>query len=61
MWAIRLRQGPLDQQGANSLSEAIRNTFDEGHRASRAVTAVTVFGEEEEREVNTTSFPHHPL
>ena len=53
--------GPSEQRGANSPSKAIRNIFDEGHRASYAVTGVTVFGEEQEREVNAGFLPHHPL
>lgn len=54
-------RGPLQQQGANSASKAIRNIFDEGRQASCAVTGVTVFGEEGKREVNARFFPHHLL
>lgn len=59
--SVGLERGPLEQQGANSLSEAIRNIFDEGHWASQKVTRMTVFGEEERKEVKATFFPPHPL
>lgn len=59
--SVRLKGSPLDQKGAKSPSKAIRDIFDEGHWVSCTVTGVTIFGEEEEREVNATFFPHHPL
>lgn len=55
------KRGPSEQRGANSPSKAIRNIFEEGHSESCAVTGVTVFGEEREREVNARFLPHHPL
>lgn len=51
--SARLERGPSEQQGAKSLSEAIRNVFDEGHWASQKVTGTAVF---EEEEVKATIF-----